>query len=227
MPVIVFASPKGGVGKSTSALILAQEIANEGGTVSVIDADPNEVIVMWSKASEIPENITVHGSVNEDNIIDLIDEERAKKHFVIVDLEGSKNIKTSRAIARADLVVIPLKPSQIDAVKAADAIKLVRTEGRVIGCEIPHVLLFTMTSAAIVTRDQKAAQADLEAAGVPIFNTSLNDRAAFRALFAYGGALRDLPEEEVRNIPAAVANAEAYFAEFIEIMKKNRKEKAA
>ena len=40
MPTIVFASPKGGVGKSTSAVLLATELASHGGSVTMIDADP-------------------------------------------------------------------------------------------------------------------------------------------------------------------------------------------
>ena len=41
MPTIVFASPKGGVGKSTAAVLLATELASPGGSVTMIDADPN------------------------------------------------------------------------------------------------------------------------------------------------------------------------------------------
>jgi len=42
MPVISFANPKGGTGKSTSALILALELAHRGGKVALIDCDPNQ-----------------------------------------------------------------------------------------------------------------------------------------------------------------------------------------
>ena len=40
MPTISFIQPKGGAGKSTSAFILAAELA-KGAQVIVIDADPN------------------------------------------------------------------------------------------------------------------------------------------------------------------------------------------
>ena len=38
MPTIVFASPKGGAGKSTSAVVLATELAGQGATVAIVDA---------------------------------------------------------------------------------------------------------------------------------------------------------------------------------------------
>jgi cellulose biosynthesis protein BcsQ len=43
-PVVAFANPKGGAGKSTSALILAQTLTRAGASVTVIDADPNRPI---------------------------------------------------------------------------------------------------------------------------------------------------------------------------------------
>ncbi|MGA2250931.1 MAG: ParA family protein [Terracidiphilus sp.] len=48
MPTIVFANPKGGVGKSTAAVLLATELASHGGSVTMIDADPNRPLTQWA-----------------------------------------------------------------------------------------------------------------------------------------------------------------------------------
>jgi chromosome partitioning protein len=48
MPTIVFASPKGGVGKSTAAVLLATELAGHGAAVTVIDAEPNKPLSQWA-----------------------------------------------------------------------------------------------------------------------------------------------------------------------------------
>jgi cellulose biosynthesis protein BcsQ len=53
MPTISFIQPKGGAGKSTSALILATELA-KGAKVIVIDADPNAPIAKWSSRGRGP-----------------------------------------------------------------------------------------------------------------------------------------------------------------------------
>jgi chromosome partitioning protein len=42
------ASPKGGAGKTTSAVLLATELAQSGAAVAVIDADPNRNISEWA-----------------------------------------------------------------------------------------------------------------------------------------------------------------------------------
>jgi cellulose biosynthesis protein BcsQ len=51
VPTIVFASPKGGAGKSTAALLLATELALKGAGVTILDADPNKPMSQWASAS--------------------------------------------------------------------------------------------------------------------------------------------------------------------------------
>jgi chromosome partitioning protein len=58
MPTISFIQPKGGVGKSTAALLLATELA-KATTVAVIDADPNAHIVNWQRRGGGTANLSV------------------------------------------------------------------------------------------------------------------------------------------------------------------------
>jgi chromosome partitioning protein len=70
MPTIVFASPKGGVGKSTAAVLLANELASHGGTVTMVDADPNKPLSQWASRPGKPAKLTVLDNATEDSIID-------------------------------------------------------------------------------------------------------------------------------------------------------------
>lgn len=88
MPVIVVANPKGGAGKSTTTLILAQTLARLGATVTVIDADPNRPIVDW-RGGVSTLALDVIGDATESTIIRTIRNERARQQFVFVDLEGT------------------------------------------------------------------------------------------------------------------------------------------
>jgi chromosome partitioning protein len=73
MPTIVFASPKGGVGKSTAAVLLATELASHGGSVTMIDADPNRPPTQWGARPGRPEKLTVIATTTEESIIDTIE----------------------------------------------------------------------------------------------------------------------------------------------------------
>ncbi len=92
MPTIVFASPRGGVGKSTATVLLATQLASNGGTVTVIDADPNKPISQWASRPGKPEGLTVIESTSEDTIIDAIEKAALESAFVIVDLEGTASM---------------------------------------------------------------------------------------------------------------------------------------
>lgn len=115
MPTIVFLPPKGGAGKSTSAVLLASELANRGGAVTIIDADPNKPVSHWAKRSELPKKLAVVGDVSEDTIIDQIEDAARKSASVIVDLERTASVMASYATSRADLVLIPTQGSHLDA----------------------------------------------------------------------------------------------------------------
>ncbi|WP_455480704.1 nucleotide-binding protein [Bartonella sp. B12(2025)] len=43
-PTVVFFSTKGGVGKSTTALVLYQVLARHGSQIKIINTDPNQLI---------------------------------------------------------------------------------------------------------------------------------------------------------------------------------------
>src|SRR3954447_1855965 len=115
MPTIVFANPKGGAGKSTATAILATQLALAKATVTIIDADRNKPIVTWSQTGRMPQGITVIEATSEATILDEIDTAAARTGFVLVDLEGTASMMVGLAISSADLVIIPVQGSMLDA----------------------------------------------------------------------------------------------------------------
>ncbi|MBP1806919.1 ParA family protein [Rubellimicrobium aerolatum] len=219
MPTILFASSKGGVSKSTSAVVLGTQLATQGATVTMIDADPNHPVATWAKRPGRPETLTVVSDVNERSIIDEIEAAAEQTAFVIVDVEGTASMTVAYAISRADLVIIPVQGSQLDAAEAAKAIKLIHQQEKAFGRRIPYAVLFTRTSAAIQPRTLKHIRAELEGAGVPILRTQMHEREAFRAIFSFGGTVESLRPDQVGGLESAVANARAFTAEVVSLLK--------
>lgn len=226
MPVIVFASPKGGAGKSTSTVVLASELAQQGAGVVIIDADPNRPVTQWARREGKPPSLEVISSVTEETIIDDIGGSAARSPFVVVDLEGAASMTVAYAISRADLVIIPSQGSQLDAAEAAKAIRLIRQQEKAFGRRIPYAVLFTRTSAAIKPRTLQHIRAELARNAVPIFDVQMHEREAFRAIFSFGGTVEALNPAQVSNLSGAVANARAFAAEVVAILRKTV-EKAA
>jgi chromosome partitioning protein len=219
MPTIVFASPKGGAGKSTSAVVLASELSRTGVDVVVIDADPNRPVSKWSKLDGKPANLAVVSDATEGTIIDEIEAWSTKVPFVVVDLEGTASMTVAYAISRADLVIIPVQGSQLDAAEAAKAIKLIRQQEKAFARRIAYAVLFTRTSAVIRPRLLGHIRQELRAADVPIFAVQMHEREAFRAIFSFGGTIETLQPSQVSNLAAASSNARAFAAEVIAMLR--------
>lgn len=222
MPTIVMCSTKGGVGKSTTALILAQTYAASNASVCLIDADPNQPLATWANrfAGAVPDNLTVIGSVNEETIVDIVEDASEKYQFVIVDLEGSANLTASYAISRADLVLIPMRGKQLDADQASRIIALIEREIKAYRRRIPYRIVFSMVS-ALQSREHRFIRTDLEKREIPILPAAMVDRAAFSAVFQIGGTIYDLTAEEVSNPQAAWNNAREVAAAVAEAIRED------
>ena len=219
MPVIAFANPKGGAGKTTAALLLASELASHGARITLIDADPERWISQWAKLPGKPDTIRVVSDVTEDSIVDVIAEESAATQFVIIDLEGTASLMVANAVGMSDLVIIPTQGGSMDAKGAAKMIRLIRNQERMARRPIAHGVLMTRTSAAVMSRALRNVRDQLTAAGIPLFQTPIVERAAYRDIFDYGGLLSDLPPGSVSNVEKARANAAAFTGEVIRRLK--------
>ncbi|ACL63232.1 ATPase involved in chromosome partitioning-like protein (plasmid) [Methylobacterium nodulans ORS 2060] len=217
MPVISVANPKGGAGKSTTALVLGTTLAAHGATVTLLDCDPNRPIAAWSRGGS-GSTMKVLADISESQIVSTIDAERAGRQFVVVDLEGTASRMVSRAIMRSDLVLIPMQASAVDAAQAARAVSLIQEEEQVVGRAIPFRVLFTRTSPAIPTRNEKMIIDELRGAGIPVLVTHLNERAAYKSMFTYQRTLAELDPALVNGLPGAVENAERLSGEIVELV---------
>lgn len=220
MPTIVFASPKGGAGKSTSAVLLACELATRV-PVTVIDADPNHPVSTWARRPGKPQNLTVVDNVHQSTIIDAIEEAAKKSTFVVVDLEGTASMTVAYAISRADLVIVPSQGSQLDAAEAAKAVRLIREQEKAFNRKIGFAVLITRTSTAIRPRTLRHIEDEFRSHDVAVLATQLHERDAYKALFSFGGTLAGLDPSQVSGLKAAAANARAYSANVIEILRQS------
>lgn len=218
MPTIVFVSPKGGAGKTTAALVLANVLARSK-AVTVIDADPNRPIQAWASSQAVGGTLTVVSDVDEDTILDRIEDAATRTPFVVVDLEGTAAKIVLLAVSQADLVLIPTQGSQLDAEQAGRALRVVKQQERMTGRAVPFGVLLTRTNPTIRTRTLSHIQRTLIDAGVPVLRTELHEREAFRAMFSFRCPLHALDPVQVANLDKAQANADAFAAEVVQLLR--------
>ena len=240
MYVITFANPKGGSGKTTSAMLLAEQIAISGGRVAVLDLDPNANILAWAQARraqgrEVP--FAVHARPQAEETVELIDSIGEKADYLIVDLEGSKDQIVTFALSRTDLCVIPLDGSPMEARQAAAAVKLVQTTASMIRAPIAYTLLFTRTNAAFQSTDERDVRAEMSASNIAALSVRVAKRAPYTRIFRDGVLLSELPdivekemegktasvtEKAMKQVASAIENARDYAQAVIETLTQER-----
>jgi chromosome partitioning protein len=224
MPVITFANSKGGSGKTTSALLLACALAEQKPT-TIIDADPRHPVTTWSELDGKPDNLTVITNESEKTILDEIEQASSKDPFVIVDLEGTGSRLMSYAISQSDLVIIPLKEQQQDALAALDVMQEIHRDMKAAHRKIPYAVLFTQSKVIAKSRTARhIANQFRENPKIDTFNEEIFDRDAFSAIFTIGGTVRNLNPSKVSNVEKAVINIENYRDEVIAKLRDLRKE---
>lgn len=215
MPVIAFANSKGGSGKTTSALLLACALAEQKPT-TIIDADPRHPVTTWSKMDGKPDNLTVITNQSEKTILDEIEGAAGKDPFVIIDLEGTASRLMSYAISQADLVIIPLKEQQQDAMAALDVIQEIHRDMKATRRNIPYAALFTQSRAAVKSRTAKhIAKQFRDNPKIDTFTVEIHERDAFSAIFTIGGTVRGMSAKSVSNLDKAVENIDGFRDEVI------------
>ena len=138
---------------------------------------------------------------------------------MIIDLEGTASMTVAYAVSRADLVIIPVQGSHLDAKQATKAIKLIQQQERAFGKKIPYAILFSRTSEAIRPRTLQHVKAEFAKHGVPAFTVHMHERDAYKAIFSFGGTLQNLNPKLVRNLDGAISNARALAAEVIDLLR--------
>lgn len=228
MPVIAFANSKGGSGKTTSALLLACELA-ETADVTIIDADPRHPINKWAAQkdgkSTPPKRLSILQNDSENAIIDEIEVAASRDPFVIIDLEGVASKKNAFAISQADLVIIPMKEQQQDAEAALDVIRELVTLSKMSGKKLPFSILFTQTKVVAKSRTSRfIANQFRDNPDIDCFEVEVNERDAFAAIYTMGGTIRTLDKKQTNGIDRAIENITAYTAEVVAKLRSQNKD---
>lgn len=235
--VISLANPKGGTGKTTGTLLLADVLSSTGKTVTIIDCDPNENLYNWSEdrrkkgLPKAPFNVVQRP--DDDDLIEAIEQQRAD--FVIVDLEGTASQTVTYALSRSDLVLVPMEPNNVEARHAGRAISLINRTARMLKRQVPYAILFSKVSSAIVTKEETEIRAQIRNQNLSVLGVGIMRRAAYTSIFGQTLLLSELMTEARDNkdkkrqeqIEKAIKNVAEFGQAVIALLKKQSQSQAA
>lgn len=128
MYTIAILNQKGGSGKSTLAECLAVAATQDGHLAGILDMDPQGTVTSWKqrRGETDPAVITVNMANLDDTLRRL---EEAGAAFVFIDTPARLSDWALEAARRADLVIVPSKPTVKDLERVEVSIKLSSTYG--------------------------------------------------------------------------------------------------
>ncbi|MBB3309083.1 chromosome partitioning protein [Rhizobium sp. BK196] len=213
MPVITFANTKGGAGKTTAVLLLATELARQGYRVTILDADPQHWISRWHEISGHVPNISVIDFVTTASLPQHVSENKQNTDYFIIDLPGARNPLLATAVGLSDHVLIPIQGCAMDARGGAQVLELLQYLEEKAGIKIGHSVVLTRVNSMVTTRALQLVKALLNERHVPVLDTAIIERSAFRDIFDCGGTLHTMDPMRVSNLDKARENAFCFAEE--------------
>jgi chromosome partitioning protein len=130
MHVLALVTQKGGSGKSTLAVGLAVAAMENQERVAFVEADPQGTISKWKerRGNPYPRVVRLADPVEMEGALSRLDAEGI--WLAIIDTAATNNVLAMRAIARADLCLIPVRPSPADIEAAIPTLIAIRRFNR-------------------------------------------------------------------------------------------------
>ena len=174
MPMIAITNLKGGTGKTTSSILLAEALYRLGQKVIVFDADPQASASIW--AADAQEGAgPLHFDVVPANVQSIKAGVADRDTVVIVDCPPGMPTVIEAAINAADVILIPVSPSGIEVSRMWDTIEVAQAKGKDFGVLLTSVMLNTKTLNEILDA--------LNDEDIPVYKTRIPQRQEIKRLW--------------------------------------------
>ena len=178
--IITVSSSKGGAGKTTTLICLADYWAQQGKKVALMDTDPNKSLSRWYEKGRMKgfyQGIEFVQQLDDKEIISTAKSLITRADLLMIDVAGIASVSLLKAAGIADLVIIPAQPSEDDFLEAINTMRIVREAEELTNRKIPFRTVLTRAKAGTRVLDHTLLQ--LEKLKFPVFKTVIFDRTVY------------------------------------------------
>jgi chromosome partitioning protein len=203
---VAIANLKGGVGKSTLTIHIANFLAEEGHKTLIVDADPQGTCRRWAATAaenghKGPAVVAIEGKSLRRDLVDVA----APYDVVLIDSPGKLGIEARAAMLTAHLVLLPVCPGPADVWALSETMSVVE-DARSLRSDLRFGVVFNKADRTALNRSIRSS---VEGADVHLFDTTVGSRVAFGEATMMGqGVTSYAPQSEaareVRRLTKAI-----------------------
>jgi len=186
--VIAVTQQKGGAGKTSLVVHLATAWAQAGKAVSLIDSDPQQSLASWATMREqvFPEAAPLPLVVADGwKLPAEIAKARKSSDLVVIDTPPHSETAARLAVREADIVLLPMQPTPLDAWATRDTLDLIAREGK------PYRIIFNRMPAR--GRMAEDVLAELQDEGLSLAQAMLGNRVIYAESVLSGRGIAEMP----------------------------------
>jgi len=185
--IILIGGRKGGSGKSTITVNLAALLARNGKDVIIVDADVQVTSSEWeAERRELKDKPEINCVQKRGKIHQALKDLAKRYDYVLVDPAGKDSDELRSAMAVADILVIPVRPSQFD-LNTLPAMQDIIGQSKIINPDLKVFCILSMAPTNPVINETALAKEYIaELPDIQLLKTVIRDRKIFRDCGADG-----------------------------------------
>ena len=198
--IVLIGSQKGGCGKSTIAVNLVAELALGGHDVVLVDADRQATAANWGHDRHEQEDlfrvpcVQHYGNISR-TLLDL----DGRHAHVVVDAAGHDSEELRTGMGVADLLVVPIRPSQPDLDTLAHLSEVVTKAQALNGKLVVRGLLTMVPTNPYVREVEQSLEYLQEMPVIVPLTTVIRDRKVYRDAMAEGRGVGEMRNAKARQ----------------------------
>ncbi len=186
--IILVGGRKGGSGKSTITVNLATALANTNKDVMLVDADVQLTSSEWhiEREEEQADKAKIHCVQKRGKIHETLKDLDQRYEYVLVDPAGKDSEELRSAMVVADILLIPVRPSQFD-LNTLSAMHEIIEQSKLINPKLKVYCILSMSPTNPVINETALAQDYIaDFSDIKLMKTIIRDRKIYRDCGAGG-----------------------------------------